>query len=627
MARWPFGSREPMGFFRCKRSVRGVLHRWLLVALLGPAALLSPAAAAEGPIRVPQDLPDVQSAVEAAQPGEVILLDRGTYPGGVIVPEEVRDITIRGVDRNAVIFNGGDVRENAIYVEGDGVALENMTAHNFKGNGFYWEGVEGFTGRYLTVYNVGLYGIYAIESRGGLFEHSLVSGAADAAFYIGECNPCDTVLTNLTARLSAVGYSGTNASGNLVVKDSRWELNGAGILPNSYDVGIAEPPQRGARFTGNVVRGSGTVDVPVNTPLGGFRGIGIGIAGGSDNIVGNNTVEGSARYGIAVFSTVDPENTWTPEGNRISSNNVRGSGVADLALAAGSGEANCFEENRHDTALPPSLNGPCDAAPLGSQGVADELVRPPPELAELDPTLEQAPSYTQMEPPGAQPLLPRIDLGEGSGTLPFGIAAVVVGAALLVVRLAGRGPSVLMFTGGILVAAGFVGIIVPVIEGDRDTPEARPTPRSMVESLPSGSPQVEPASGGEGQLTVVEVSTLDRLPGTQGETHEPETGKAFLVVDVRLETAEGPAELSSEKARIVSADGETVRATGAGENEFCVECVFGVSSDGSAVLGFVFVIETTEMDDTFSFRYEGFPDIPISALGKIDPAVVPVEGS
>lgn len=605
--------------------MRGVLRRWLLLALLGPAALLSPAAVAEGPIRVPQDLPDVQSAVEAAQPGEVILLDRGTYPGGVIVPEEVRGITIRGVDRNAVIFNGGNVRENAIYVEGDGVALENMTAHNFKGNGFYWEGVEGFIGRYLTVYNVGLYGIYAIESRGGLFEHSLVSGAADAAFYIGECNPCDTVLTNLTARLSAVGYSGTNASGNLVVKDSRWELNGAGILPNSYDVGIAEPPQRVARFTGNVVRGSGTVDVPVNTPLSGFRGIGIGIAGGSDNVVENNTVENSARYGIAVFSTVDAKNTWTPEGNRISSNNVRGSGVTDLALAAGSGEANCFEENRHDSALPPSLNGPCDAAPLGSQEVADELVRPPPELAELDPTLEQAPSYTEMEPPGPQTLLPGIVSGAGGGTLPFGIAAVVVGAAFLVVRLSGRGPGALMFAGGILVAAGLVGMLIPLIDSDRDTPEVRSAPRQTVESVRSGSPQKDPASGGDRLLTVVEVSTLDRLPGTQGETHQPKQGKAFLVVEVRLESTPGPAELSSEQARIVSAEGETLPATGAGENDFCVECELGVSSDSAAVLGFVFLIETGQMDDMFSFQYEGFPEIPISASGAIDPSMATVE--
>jgi hypothetical protein len=68
-------------------------------------------------------------------------------------------------------------------------------------------------------------------------------------------------------------------------------------------------------------------------------------------------------------------------------------------------------------------------------------------------------------------------------------------------------------------------------------------------------------------------------------------------------------------------------ATGAGENEFCVECEFGVSSDGAALLGFVFVIETAQMGDTFSFRYEGFPEILISASGNSDPAVVTVEGS
>ena len=71
------------------------------------------------------------------------------------------------------------------------MTLENMSAHNFTANGFYWDGVEGFAGRYLTVWNVGLYGIYAISSRGGVMEESYVSGAADAAFYIGECNPCD----------------------------------------------------------------------------------------------------------------------------------------------------------------------------------------------------------------------------------------------------------------------------------------------------------------------------------------------------------------------------------------------------------------------------------------------------
>jgi hypothetical protein len=50
-----------------------------------------------------------------------------------------------------------------------------------------------------------------------------------------------------------------------------------------------------------------------------------------------------------------------------------------------------------------------------------------------------------------------------------------------------------------------------------------------------------------------------------------------------------------------------------------------VSSDSAAVLGFVFLIETGQMDDMFSFQYEGFPEIPISASGAIDPSMATVE--
>jgi parallel beta-helix repeat protein len=596
-----------------------LLRRSAALALLSSAAVILAPSVARSQIRVPQDQEDLQAAIEAARPGDVILLDRGTYPGDIVVPEDVHDITIRGVDRNAVIFDGGDVRENAIHIEGDGVTLENMTAHNFVGNGFYWEGVERFFGRYLTVYNVGLYGIYAIESRLGLFEHSLVSGAGDAAFYIGECDPCDAMLTDLTARLSAVGYSGTNASGNVVIQNSRWELNGVGILPNSYDVGIAPPPQRGTRITGNVVAGSGTVDVPLNTPLRGFRGIGIGIAGGSDNVIENNTVERSARYGIAVFSSVDAENTWTPERNRVRANRVGGSGTADLAFAAGSGAGNCFRDNRHRTADPPDLDGACDPAQPGSQTLADELVLPPPELAERDPTLEEAPSYTEIQPPRPHPTSPAIG-EESSVAVPLGIGALLVGVALIAIRLSGGGPNAVLMAGIVLFGGGVGSLVLSAGRG----PDATVTPPVIPGTTPSASASpLEKArpSSGKGRLTVLEVSTRDRLPGTQGETHMAEPGAAFLVVEARLQRPDGPAELTSEQARIVAADGKATPAIGAGEAEFCVDCAFGVSS-AEAVLSFVFVIPEEQMDDTFSFRYEGFPEIAVSASGTIGASVV-----
>src|ERR671928_1562882 len=179
-------------------------------------------------VRVPQDAPTVQAGVNAAAPGDVVLVDRGAYPGGIVVPKSKPGLTIRGVDRNAVVFDGADARDDAIDVRADGVTLQNLSAHNFRKNAFYWDGVTGFTGSYLTVWNVLGYGIYREDSTGGLVEHDYVSGAADAAYYIGECNPCRSTIRQGGARLSAVGYSGTNASGALVIRDSVWDRNGAG---------------------------------------------------------------------------------------------------------------------------------------------------------------------------------------------------------------------------------------------------------------------------------------------------------------------------------------------------------------------------------------------------------------
>jgi hypothetical protein len=377
-------------------------------------------------LHVPAGYPRLEDAITASVSGDVILIAPGTYPGGVVIPEDRPGITIRGEDRNTVVFDGEYRVHNAIEVEADGVTVENMTAHSYVENGFYWDGVDGYVGRYLTVWNVGLYAIYAIESRNGILEHSYASGAADAAFYIGECNPCDATIRNVTAARSAVGYSGTNAGGNLVVEDSRFENNGAGILPNSFEVGLEPPPQRDAIFRRNVVTGSGSVPTPRATPLGGFQGIGIGVLGGIGNLVEGNQVTGSTRYGIAVFTAIDREATWEPSGNRVAGNTVSGSGTADLALAAGAGAGNCFESNHAATVLPPGLTG-CWAAGEGSQVVADEIVLAPPDLIK---GLPEAPSYTAMPPPSAQPTMPPPPGAAADAALAW---LVAVGAVLLAV--------------------------------------------------------------------------------------------------------------------------------------------------------------------------------------------------
>jgi Right handed beta helix region len=383
-----------------------------VLASVQPAA--RPASGSE--IHVPEDAPTLQLAIERAGPGDTIVLAAGTYPGGNVVPPEKHDITIRGVDRNEVVFDGADRQENGIVVRADGVSILNLSAHNFLENALYWEGADRFRSSYVTVWNVRGYGIYVEDGEQGVLDHDYVSGAADAAYYVGECRPCRATISEVVATLSAVGYSGTNATG-VVIRDSIWDRNGAGILPNTY-ANEALPPQARTTIVGNTVTNSGRARVPIRTALAGFVGIGIAVAGGNENVITRNRVTRSERYGIALFPTArfvvfdpgapEPGPPWRPRGNRVSRNVVMGSGRADLALAKASGKGNCFTANLFKRALPRGLQTPncAGVSSTGDASVAAALTRRVRVMFEETMRRRRPPPYTSMPAPPPQPAMP-----------------------------------------------------------------------------------------------------------------------------------------------------------------------------------------------------------------------------
>lgn len=392
--------------------------RILLVALVATAGMTSiqqSAARTTRTIDVPEDAPTLAAAIAAAAAGDTIVLEAGTYSPSVTVPGTKHGLTIRGVDRNQVIFDGRGTHDSAITVRANGVTVENLSAHSYRGNVFYWDEVDGFNARYLTVWNIQGYGVYAEHSTGGIIAHDYVSGAADAAYYIGECRPCNSVIEHVVARLSAVGYSGTNASGGLVIRDSVWDRNATGIIPNSY-ANEEHPPQQDSTIVRNLVTGSGSVPVPLHTALAGFYGIGIAIAGGRTNRIAGNTVSRSARYGIAVFPTdywlpIDPRprpsgrhKPWNPVGNTVTGNRVGGSKIADLALAGGS--HNCFTHNAAVTSAPSKLLRTGGCTSTGSALVARDLTQPIRTMMDRAFRRFPPPSFESMPVPPAQPSMP-----------------------------------------------------------------------------------------------------------------------------------------------------------------------------------------------------------------------------
>jgi plastocyanin len=303
-------------------------------------------------VRVPKDAPTIQAGVDEAEPGGLVLIAPGVYDESVTVTTPF--VTIRGMDRNDTIIDGGFERAIGIHViEADGVTIENLTSRNNLLNGFQWTSVHGYRGSYLTAVNNGDYGVFAYDSDWGQFDHSYASGSPDSGFYIGQCNPCHAVITDVLAEHNALGFSGTNASGDLAIVNSEWRFNMAGIVPNTLD-SERLAPQQDALIAGNFVHDNNSTTADSKDLEYPTFGTGILIAGGLNNQVVGNLVENHESYGIAVLPNLD-DTLWVTGGNEVRENLVTGSGRADLALGAPAGGGDCYSGNAFHSSAPPAI--------------------------------------------------------------------------------------------------------------------------------------------------------------------------------------------------------------------------------------------------------------------------------
>ncbi|MGZ4128996.1 MAG: right-handed parallel beta-helix repeat-containing protein [Actinomycetota bacterium] len=390
----------------------------LAVAAVVLACLPAPAASGPRTLNVPGDFATIQAAVNAAHPGDTVLIAPGRYREAV----EVRTprITIRGLDRNKVLVDGEFKRTNGILVNGaDGVTVENLTACCNTKNGVLWSGVKGYEGHYLTAYNNGDYGIFAYDSTGpALWDHSYASGQPDSGFYIGECNPCDAVVTDVISERNALGWSGTNSSG-VTIKNSEFRLNALGIVPNSLN-SEEDPPATGGLIANNYVHDNGKTNVPGTATFGSFYGGGIVLVGTVGTVVRDNVVRDNGLVGIIAVSYPDTNpgaQQWLAQGNHVENNTVGpGHSQADIALGALVQAGNCFGGNKRPDGAAVSEK------PIGLQTTpiwACSNPSTPPGTPEVELQLLQqfvasprTVDYKTMPKPPAQPNMPGVSSGQ-----------------------------------------------------------------------------------------------------------------------------------------------------------------------------------------------------------------------
>ena len=322
----------------------------------------------------------LQAAVDAAQPGDWILVGPGDYhtatsrapagaagtPAAVLV--QTPDLHIRGMNRNGVVIDGtkpgspecgnqaaeqsfgppgqgGPLGLNGIMVwKADDVSVENLTACNFlggtgdAGNEIWWNGGDGsakvggwgYTGDYLTATSTyygsestaAAYGIFSSNWSGGTWDDTYASNFNDSGYYIGACQDvCDQTVDHAWAEYNALGYSGSNSGGRLVVENSQFDRNEDGFDTNSQN-GDNPPPQDGVCpnggispiththscwvFMDNYVHDNNNPDVPsAGSAAAGPVGTGMSLSGARDDTVMDNTFANNWAWGTILVPYPD----------------------------------------------------------------------------------------------------------------------------------------------------------------------------------------------------------------------------------------------------------------------------------------------------------------------------------
>lgn len=362
----------------------GVRRRssWPAVVGLVPAVLLSlvscssePATAPAGPvvIAVPADAATIGEAVARARTGDLVLVSPGTYPESVTIATP--GITVRGTDRNTVIIDGQGLRAQGVLVIADNVRVQNLTvtSHTFNGvlvtgqhdgatasahgvDGYQtldpakYPPIQGFAIDNVTATNNGLYGLYAFNSQHGSISNSYASGSADSGIYVGQCQQCDIVVSGNVAERNAIGFENANASDSVVISGNRFSGNRVGMtLISNYQE--AFQPQHGNTVVGNLVADNSGAQTPAQAD--GAFGLGLGIAGGQDNLMQHNTFSGNPYAGVVIRGTEDIAAT----GNSLKDNTFSENGVdaADLSSARSPSAGNCLSGNTISRTQPAPL--------------------------------------------------------------------------------------------------------------------------------------------------------------------------------------------------------------------------------------------------------------------------------
>lgn len=385
-------------------------------------ALFATATAADAAVHRVFPGESIQAAIDAASPGDTILVEPGTYQeaGNALYGLHVTTDNLRLIGKvNKGQGEAGKIRvlhfgtqETGVYAAPPGCEyrdsecpgelqsfyIRGFTVEGFPQNGIQTRWVDGFKFiRNESVNNLNN-GIYPTLSANGLVLNNVSYGSLDTAMWVAGSENVRVIGNDVS--LSPTGLE-------ITVSNNVWVTNND-IHDNTVGVGLYHPnaagnPQKPV-MANWVIHNNNIYDnnLPNPAPPGSFQegllpGYGVLILGVSDHVVTNNDITDNDGAGVAMLGWCSatalgdpsrnclndpPQADPSTNNNRISRNRLSGNGGnspipglpgVDLLYVQSpafgeTGTGNCFEKNTFDSflSLPDGFFGP--PGPLPTDG-------------------------------------------------------------------------------------------------------------------------------------------------------------------------------------------------------------------------------------------------------------------
>ncbi|MFC4327455.1 nitrous oxide reductase family maturation protein NosD [Streptomyces andamanensis] len=343
--------------------------------LVCAAALVGSGVAAAAPVSVPTTHlvhagESIQKAVDAAQPGDTVLVLPGTYRQSVKITTP--GLTLRGSGPATVLTPAAKAtddcgkRGNGICVAGTktkrlmGVTVSHLALTGYSRAGMVSVGADGLTVRHVLSDKNGVWGFAEERSEHSTYEHDAARDNGDAGIFLANTITAEQGAADSKESLVAHNLLSGNRIGvtvrrlrNLTVAANEVTGNCAGV----FVVGDENKPKAGALTVrdNRVVQNNKYCAKTDRLPF--LQGSGIVLTGAEKTDVTGNTVTGNSGTsplsgGIVLFKSFVGA---TSDDNRVHGNTLRSNAPADLVDQESAQRGNTFQDNSCAASRPAGL--------------------------------------------------------------------------------------------------------------------------------------------------------------------------------------------------------------------------------------------------------------------------------